>query len=119
MKITESQLKNATSTFYECEAVGDLMSMRAAIESLDIEIISDPKTITINGVEVPGPERVAPTIGTDYYAIELTSVPKYTNLTWANDSTDRRYLELGLVYRTEKDCLATANAIINALKEKP
>lgn len=119
MKITESQLKNATSTFYECEAGDGLASIRAAIESLGIEVIPDPKTITINGVEVPGPERVSPEVGTKYHAIDISSKTLCVDLTWNNDSVDRRYLELGIVYLNESDCIAVANALLNALKEKP
>ena len=117
MKITESQLKNATSTFYECEQVYGLAGMRAAIESLGIEVIPDPKTITVNGVEVPGPERVAPEVGTKYHVIDIALGTPC--LTWDNDSTDCRYLELGLVYLNKEACLTAANALLNALKEKP
>ena len=119
MKITESQLKNATSTFYECEAGDGLASIRAAIESLGIEVIPDPKTITINGVEVPGPERVAPEVGTGYFAIDLSSKAMLVSQRWDNDITDRRHLELGIIYLNERDCIAAGNALLNALKEKP
>ena len=44
MKITESQLKNALNAYFKCEAGDGLMNinMRAAIESLGIEVIPDP-----------------------------------------------------------------------------
>jgi hypothetical protein len=119
MKITESQLKNATSTFYECEQVDGLASIREAIESLGIEVIPDPKTITINGVKVPAPERVAPEVGTVYYAIEIFGRDQYIELPWNADSVDFRTLERGLLHLNKENCLAAANALLNALKEQP
>ena len=121
MKITESQLKNALNAYFKCEAGDGLMNinMRAAIESLGIEVIPDSKTIIINGVEVPGPERVAPEVGTKYHAIDISSETLCVDLTWDNNRVDRRYLELGIVYLNERDCIAATNALLNALKEQP
>lgn len=91
--------------------------MRAELNKLNVEIVPDPKTITINGVEVPGPERVAPENGTEYHVIDL--VLGSLCPTWDNDSDDRKYLELGIVYLNERDCIAATNALRNALKEQP
>ena len=121
MKITESQLKNALDAYFKCEAGDGLMNinMRAAIESLGIEVIPDPKTITINGVKVPAPERVAPEVGTEYHVIEVALETPCLSMIWENDSVERRYLELGIVYLNKRDCTAAANALLNALKEQP
>lgn len=119
MKITESQFNKVLDAYFKCEAGDGLMNinMRAAIESLGIEVIPDPKTITINGVEVPGPERVAPEVGTKYHVIDIALGAPC--LIWDNDITDCRYLELGLVYLNKEACLTAANALLNALKEQP
>lgn len=117
MKITESQLKNATSTFYECEQVDGLVSMRKAIESLGIEVITDPKTITINGVEVPGPERTEPVEGTSYYIADTSQEGCLYTFKWSNDESDKEWLQKGLVYLKKKDAKAVIEAMMKPLTE--
>ena len=57
-----------------------------------------PKTILINGHEVPEPHRTPLKDGEVYWALSLFSGA--TSLRWADDDVDNSYLENGFVHLT-------------------
>lgn len=58
-----------------------------------------PKTININGYEVPEPLRVAPVMETEYYTCELDQVCTFF---WEGCGFDKNKLKLGLVHSTKE-----------------
>lgn len=80
-----------------------------------------PKTIDINGFEVPAPLRTAPRIGETYWTFELyrgvTSIISY--YTWDNDPGDKRIFKLGLVHSTREAAELHAEALLSFTKREP
>ena len=69
-----------------------------------------PKTILINGHEVPEPHRTPLKEGEVYWALSLFSGA--TSLRWKDDDFDNSYLENGFVHLTKE----AAEKHFNALK---
>ena len=69
-----------------------------------------PKTILINGREVPEPHRTPLKDGEVYWALTLFS--SATSLRWKDDDFDNSYLENGFIHLTKE----AAEKHFNALK---
>ena len=69
-----------------------------------------PKTIMINGHEVPEPHRTPLKSGEMYWTLSL--VRGATSAHWQDDGIDSRYLENGFIHLTEE----AAEKHFNALK---
>lgn len=120
MKITESQFNKVLDAYKEADThIEGVDEMRAELNKLNVEIVPDPETIAINGVEIPAPVRVAPENGTGYFAIDLSSKAMLVSQRWCNDTVDQRYLDRGLLYLNREACLTAADTILNALRKQP
>lgn len=71
-----------------------------------------PRTILVNGVEVPAPESVAPASMTQVFAPSTFSIGLYSSWCWHNDRVDDVYLERGLIYLNKEDAIARAKAML-------
>lgn len=71
-----------------------------------------PRTIFVNGVEVPAPERVAPENRESYYTADVWGDDLYADFIWRNDKDDQRALQRGLVYLNKEDAIARAKAML-------
>lgn len=71
-----------------------------------------PRTIRVNGVEVPAPERVAPISGTKYYVPDTCSYGLCFGVTWENQEYDTNSFQRGLVYLHKEDAIARAKAML-------
>jgi hypothetical protein len=74
-----------------------------------------PRTITINGVEVPEPLRVAPAFDTDYFVVKIHETNFAT--VWTNDSYDQRVLAAGLAHLTYEAAEIHTNALLSFTKQ--
>lgn len=75
---------------------------------------TNPKTpITINGIDVPAPEVVAPADGTTYWCPDLPSEKGVTPVQWCNDDFDNRALARGIVHLTEAAAIKHAEALLS------
>lgn len=81
-----------------------------AIDNMEFRIL--PRTIRVNGVEVPAPERVAPAYGITYYIPDPTLEDYYCESAWVDGLADIRELERGLVYLTKEDAISRAKAML-------
>lgn len=72
-----------------------------------------PRTITINGHEVPEPMRVAPSDGTVYYMPDWSNPCLFTSTRWASDSYDRHRLAYGICHATREAAEAHAKALLS------
>ena len=72
-----------------------------------------PRTITINGIDVPSPEVVAPAVGTRYWWPDLFGGVMSTYSTWYNDEQDKQALARGIVHLTEAAALKHAEALLS------
>lgn len=71
-----------------------------------------PRTILVNGVEVPAPETVAPAYGSGYYTPHVTREQGYSKDTWDGASFDLHVLEQGIVYLNKEDAIARSKAML-------
>lgn len=71
-----------------------------------------PRTIRVNGVEVPAPESVAPEKGITYYVPDPSADAFCYKATWEDQSLDNNWLSRGLVYLNKEDAIARAKAML-------
>ena len=71
-----------------------------------------PKTITVNGIEVPEPAREAPKMGEKFFLVDLISPTLVDDYLWANYKYDNEWLNKGLVHLTEEAALAHSKALL-------
>lgn len=71
-----------------------------------------PRTILVNGVEVPAPEKEAPADGAEYFVPQFLDIGAYEALYWKQDELDARLLERGLVYLDKESAIARAKAML-------
>lgn len=74
-----------------------------------------PNTILINGIEVPVPEKVAPSVGAVYWTIGPFLGAQ--TVTWIGDEDDYYAFNNGLVWLTEADVRAAFDALTKPLRE--
>lgn len=71
-----------------------------------------PRTILVNGVEVPAPEKEAPADGADYFIPVTTFEDLHDALQWDGSLIDSRWLKAGLVYLDKESAIARAKAML-------
>lgn len=71
-----------------------------------------PKTILVNGFEVPEPMREAPNDGVKYFFPNLSYNDYFWSYGWDNDDVDVRMLERGLCHTTKEAAIAHAKAML-------
>jgi len=74
-----------------------------------------PDTVTINGIEVPAPEKVAPANGSKYWSLSSFGGSRIT--TWFGGEENRHALHNGLIWLTEADARAAFDALTKPLRE--
>lgn len=70
-----------------------------------------PRTILVNGYEVPEPVREAPKIGHGYYFASVNMRDFFGHLLWGEDNIDRFNLERGLVHHSREAAQAHGRAM--------
>ena len=70
------------------------------------------RTILVNGVEVPAPEKVAPEVSATYYVPDQSEESLAYGFSWSDDDMDARFLERGLVYLDKESAIARAKAML-------
>lgn len=71
-----------------------------------------PKTIKVNGFDVPAPMSEAPEIGDEYFTPQTGYAVFYCANKWICDGYDHRFLSRGLVHATESAAIAHAKAML-------
>ena len=77
-----------------------------------------PRTITVNGVEVPAPESVAPEEGSKYFNPNAFMDEMFSFEEWIGSASNFRELERGLVYLNKDDAIARAKAMLKYEEDK-
>lgn len=80
--------------------------------NVDFEYRQKPKSITVNGIEVPEPMRKEPEKAEWYYLAYPISEDLYAQCTWTGARIDRLWLEKGLLHSTPEAAIAHAKAMI-------
>lgn len=77
-----------------------------------------PKTILINGFEVPEPMMNKPEINTRYFSVNPRNKSGVDCFIWRNDRTDSRLLNRGLCHESEKSAIIHAKALFSLTEVK-
>ena len=72
-----------------------------------------PKTISINGIEVPTPEQQKLSEGTRYYVPCLEADDWINWYEWSDASIDKRVLGLGIIHLTREAAEQHAKALLS------
>ena len=84
----------------------------------DDEYRRKPRTITINGREVPEPMRSAPAIGSRYYLVDTSSRQLFGIENWDGDAIEQIWLSRGLCHSTKEAAIAHAEALLSFTEVK-
>jgi hypothetical protein len=84
----------------------------------DTEYRIKPKTININGFEVPEPVREPLERGRVYFIVSVTSVNSsdscgYIKHFWKDDQSDRYWLQAGLIHLTPEASIQHTKALLS------
>lgn len=71
-----------------------------------------PRTILVNGIEIPEPMRKEPKKPEWYYLAYPISEELYAQYTWTGARPDRLWLEKGLIHDTREAAIAHAKAML-------
>lgn len=85
---------------------------------IDAHYRRKPRTITINGREVPEPMRKAPEIGSEFYLADTSSRQLFAGSEWDGDEFDKRWLSRGLCHSTKEAAIAHAEALLSFTEAK-
>lgn len=99
----------------------DVMCTKTLLEGIAEGRASDPerfrlkpRTITINGIEVPEPLRVAPEEGSDYFTVNMEDGDADSwRLEWRSGGLDSRRLNAGLCHATREAAEIHARALLS------
>lgn len=96
---------------------------RQKVDGIDLAVISHsriigntakiPKTININGHEVPDPMREKPKCDSYYWCIDPDRKNGVSKHVWEDDSADNCRLSKGLCHLTSENCIAHARALFS------
>lgn len=73
-----------------------------------------PRTININGFEVPEPLRHEPSDGTDYYVLDMSEV---SEMKWTSDVSEYQWLKAGIIHLTREAAEKHLEALLSFTKE--
>lgn len=71
-----------------------------------------PRTHVVNGFTVPAPEVQTLTKNDSYYMPDASIRVWFVEYAWFKDSSDKRFLERGLVHLTKEAAIANAKAML-------
>lgn len=77
-----------------------------------IEYRLAPRTIKVNGVEVPAPEQAAPDYGATYYVPMPSWADFYAERRWDTSDDHIHSLKCGLVYLNKDDAINRSKAML-------
>lgn len=76
-----------------------------------------PRTININGFEVPEPVSEALENHTEYFKVELGYDELCDNYMWCGDASDEHWLHLGIIHLTKEAAQFHAKALLSFTKK--
>jgi hypothetical protein len=72
-----------------------------------------PRTININGFEVPEPVREPLKDGQEYYDVSIGSADNVVKYTWRGESWDFHTMDKGIVHLTKEAAMLHAEALLS------
>ena len=77
-----------------------------------------PKTININGFEVPEPVREPLPVGSEYFVADPSVSTYYIRYVWLDDRTDQTFLKRGIMHLTKEAAIQHAKALLSFTEVK-
>lgn len=108
------QWKNSKNEWVDENAINGLLHDIAASEGDTVDRYRiKPKTININGHEVPEPLRAAPKYNTTYYITSVHNKEPYRAYIWHDDDIDTILLKRGICHLNKEAAIAHAKALLS------
>lgn len=76
------------------------------------EVRRKQQHILVNGFKVPKPLDVMPGINSQYFVVAILSDVMFDEYTWTGCSTEKRWLEKGVLHATKEAAIAHAKAML-------
>lgn len=115
LPLIKEWVENESAELYCCGVLLLTPAFDTRLE--DYEIKYPKKTIIINGVEVPAPEKKEPIRGSRYFVADPADTDSHCESCWYEDEEDYFRLTNGLVYLNSEDAIARSKAML-IFKEK-
>lgn len=98
----------------------EIVLSKIASDDQAVQFRIKPKTILINGYEVPEPMKVKPTSSNTYYypSLGIFTESLYNYSHWTNDVLDNERFYSGLIHSTKEAAIKHAEALISFTKVK-
>lgn len=90
----------------------ELLQHMASAPETGHEFRLAPRTITVNGVEVPAPESTFPAVGVEMWFPEYSSDSLVAYANYDGTSVYVDMLGMGLIYLNKEDAIARAKAML-------
>lgn len=71
-----------------------------------------PKTIKVNGFDVPAPMSEVPELGSEYFVIDMLDEGLFCSIEWEGDDKDNQWLSNGIIHSTKSAAIAHAKAML-------
>lgn len=110
LPLVTAQANSEVIQMYVGDEWYDCMAPTAFVDGCKYRI--KPRTIIVNGFEVPAPMREAPNDGVKYFFPNLSYNDYFWSHEWENDRVDVRVLERGLCHTTKEAAIAHAKAML-------
>ena len=91
---------------------GFLMCLKHPEWNDHFEYRRKPKTITVNGIEIPEPIKKEPKVGEKFFFVNLASSTLFNFYSWTGDKYDKEWFNKGLLHFTEEAAIAHAKALL-------
>lgn len=85
----------------------------------DCEYRIKPRTITVNGFEVPEPMQEAPEIGVEYWIAAPAFEDYCERVNWSASAYGKRYIDRGLCHSSRNSAIAHAKAMLGIDPNQP
>ena len=72
-----------------------------------------PRTININGFEVPEPVREPLPVGSEYFTADPVIPAYHREYVWRDDSADQTFLKRGVIHLTKEAAIQHAKALLS------
>ena len=79
----------------------------------NVEYRRKPKTISINGFDVPEAVKEPLEKYAQYYAVNFGEIDHVSSYTWINDGVDNRCLKSGVIHLTKESAIQHAKALLS------
>ena len=112
VEVAHGGRQDVYTKFEEWHEMISLSNIKEPNWCIDLVYRIAPRTIMVNGVEVPAPETAYPEDGVDFYVPDLAEADLFSEGNWDEAEWDLNALNRGLVYLDKESAIARAKAML-------